>query len=295
MSNENTSEIVKYNPLLNYPSLTTKDIEDSNMSDAVKQLVLASQNFPKIKNLDESEVRNSLVETMALIIWESGFNMSKDEQKLLINYMINEINLDFSGLTLEEVKIALKKGIRGQYGDVIGLNVRMMYSWLESYISETKREAMKQLQLIKNNDPEQVSEDIKKNWHNKWLEMCIEAYEEYKEKGETTFIDIKNNLYDYIRFKLKIVDLTKEEVDNIWNHAQLEYRRNHSAENSKNDIELLDFKAAIKRMENGDATEQEKIKIIARRIALNKLFEKIKGANLDLRKVIYEFEKNRLT
>lgn len=292
MSNENTTEIVKYNPLLNYPSLTTKDVEDSKLSDAVKQVVIASQNFPRIKSLDESEVRNNLVETMALVIWESGFNMSKDEQKLLINYMINEINSDFNGLTLEEVKIALKKGLRGQYGDVIGLNVRMMYSWLESYISETKREAMKQLQLIKNDEPVQISEDIKKKWHNKWLEMCIEAYEEYKEKGETTFIDIKNNLYDYIRFQLKLVDLTKEEVDNIWNHAQLEYRRNHSAENSKNDIELLDFKAAVKRMENGDATEQEKIKFIARRIALNKLFGKIKGANIDFRKKIIDFENN---
>jgi len=290
MEEKNLNNLIVTNKLINHPTLTVDDVQNSNIPELTKQVIIASQNFPKIRTLDENVSRNYLIDLFTVTIWESGHEIDKKDQILLINYMINEVKNDFSNLTLEEVKIALKKGLRGYYGQVFGMNVKMMYSWLEGYVSETKAESLKYLTIIEKKEPEEKSDDHKRYLHFEWLKLCINAYEEYKETGKTSFVDAKNNLYDYIRYKLKLADLTKEEVDNIWQYAVLEYKSNHSIEKSKNKYELVDFRLAIKKFQDGDYTEQEKVKFIARKIALNKLFEKIKGANIDFRKKIIEFE-----
>lgn len=295
MSESQSTEIVKYNPLLNYPELTTKDIEVASMSDLNRQVIMASQNFPRIRTLDQMEVRNTLIETIALIIWESGFGLPEQEQELLINYMIEEIKRDFFHLTLEEVKIALKKGLRGHYGEVFGMNVRMLYGWLDAYVAETKLAAMKQLQLIKKLEPpKEVSEETKKFWHNKWLESSIDAFEEYKKNGYTSFYDIQNSLYNYIRYKMRLVDLTKEETDAIWNEAVAQHKKEHSRANARSIGEAANFKAVLEKMESGDVSEQEKIKVRARKIALLKLFEKMKIANINFQERIKKYEENLL-
>lgn len=297
MKKENSNKIIKHNPLLNHPTLTIEDVHASGIPELNRQVIIVSQNYPKIRNISEKELTDKLIEMIGIIIWESGHNVTEQEQTALIQYMIEEIKSDFSNLTLEEVKFALKKGLRGFYGEVFGVNVKMMYEWLQAYVSETKAESLKYLQVIENKKPKELSEEIvnKRNeyWHFEWLKKCVSAFEEYKETGETNFIDIKNGLYDYIRFKIKLVDLTKEEVDNIRNHAEQEYRRERSPENSKNDIQMLDFISTVKKMESGDVTEIEKIKIIARRIALIKLFEKMKERNIDFRQEVIKFEKNK--
>lgn len=290
MEQEKNNNLIVSEKLMNHPTLTISDIQKSTIPELTKQVIIASQNFPKIRTLDEKAVKHGLIDIILAIIWESGHNLDEKEQTVLVTYMIEEIKNDFSNLTLEEVKIALKKGLRGYYGQVFGMNVKMMYSWLEGYVSETKAESLKYLTIIEKKEPEEKSDDHKRYLHFEWLKLCINAYEEYKETGKTSFVDAKNNLYDYIRYKLKLADLTKEEVDNIWQYAVLEYKSNHSIEKSKNKYELVDFRLAIKKFQDGDSTEQEKVKFIARKIALNKLFEKIKGANIDFRKKIIEFE-----
>lgn len=292
MEQKQENQIVKYNPLLNYPSLTTNDIESSKISDLNRQIIIASQNYPRINRLDEVECHNSLVDILTLAIWETGFAMNEIDQKSLITYMIDEIESNYDNLTLEEIKIALKRGVRGKYGDVFGANVRMFCSWIDKYVSETKAEAIKQLVLIQSKDNiKEISEEEKKYWHYKWLNLALEAYDEYKENGYTKFIDINNNLYDYIKYKIKLVALTKEETDSIWDKAVQEHKREHSLENAKNAGQIADFRNVILKIQNGDASENEKIKKRAKRIALIKFFEKIKIANIDFKERIKEYEK----
>lgn len=318
-----SNQIVKHETLLNYPSLTINDIEKSNISDLNREVIIASQTFPKIKSIDQLEISNTLIETIGTIIWESGFNIEPDEQKLLIKYMIEEIKRDFFHLTLEEVKIALKKGLRGHYGTVMGINIRMMYAWLEAYVEETKVAALKQLGLIENSVKEEqkekgVTDEQKTFWHYKWLKSCFEAFDEYKEKKETSFIDINNMLYYYIRYKIKLVDLTTEEIENVWNHAINEYKRQHSSDKVKTFAQKIDYRAVLEDLKgidkkpsgespkdettNSETNEkpknyttnihQEKIKIISRRIALFRLFDKIILSNINFRDRIIEYEQN---
>jgi hypothetical protein len=61
-------------------------------------------------------------------------------------------------------------------------------------------------------------------------------------------------------------------------------------ENARNVGNKVDLKTALERFEKGEASEHEKVRVIARRMALPKLFEKIKISNIDFRKRIEEHE-----
>lgn len=297
LTKQNNSEIVKFTPLLYYNELNVQDIELAQIPSENKRIILASLNNPKIKFMGDSEVRDGLIDTLALVIWESGFKFSQDpeldakEQKTLINYMIEVIRVEYSNLSLEEIKIALLKGVRNKYGDVYGLNVRMMCIWLDAFI-EDKKQIMLTLPKPKKEEEakkELTEEQIKENrW--KWLNYCINSFEEYKEKGETDFFDFGNSLYNYIRYSMRLVDLTKEETDDIWVRAIGKYKNENSIENARNVGNKIDLKTNLERLEKGEASAHEKVRMIARRMALPKLFEKIKIANIDFRKRIEEHE-----
>lgn len=292
ITNNQSNEIVKHEPLLNCPQLTLNDIENAKMPELEKQVILASQMFPKIRSIDYAESRNTLVEIFVHVIWASGNNMDKDEQMLLINHMIEEVKRDYYHLTLEEVRICFKKGLKGDYGQVFGINVKTFYNWLDAYVTETKVSAMKQLGILKTESEKlkEVSDEEKKYWHKKWLDSCIEAFEEYKLKGEISFIDIRNNLYQYIRHKMRLVDLTSEETENIWNHANIEHKRKHTPDKADTFAQRIDYRNVLDKIAIGDETENQKIKTLARRIALLKLFEKMKIANINFKERIEEYE-----
>lgn len=294
--NNNNEGLIVSIPLVNYPTLTIKDIEEYPMNSENKKVIIASQNFPRILNLNSTDADNGLIESLGLIIWEAGVNMEKDDQKLLINYMVEEIKRDFFHLTVEEVKIALKKGLRGAYGDYFGINVKTLYGFLNSYVEETKPPALKQLAMIsqKGETAKELTEDEKSYWHKKWLYNCILAFEEYKEKGTSTFMDIRNDLYYYIRHKMKLVEFSEQESDNIWKDAFNEHKRNHLPNNAKNLGQSIDFKYKLEKIVKGDISEHEAIKVVARRIALPRLFQKIKEQNIDFAKKIAEYEEGLL-
>lgn len=278
--------------LINYPSVSLKDIKEASINELNREIIIASQNYPKIINLNSIDADNGLIESIGLVIWEAGVNMDKDDQKLLINYMVEEIKRDFFHLTLIEVKLALKKGLRGVYGDYFGINVKSLYGFLNSYVEETKPPALKQLATIVQNEEttKELTEDEKKYWHNKWLYNCMMAYDEYKEKGVTTFFDINNQLYHYIRHKMKLVEFNEQESDNIWKDAVNEHKRKHLPINANNYGQSIDFKNKLEKIIKGDISEHEAIKVVARRIALPRLFFKIKEQNIDFAKKITEYE-----
>lgn len=290
-SENNSLEVSKFATLLHYPELSVQDIENSNLSEPNKLIVLASLNNPKIRSIEFNEVRNSVIDTIAVVIWESGFNYEEKDQEMLIEYMVNVIKTDYYFLTLEEVKIALQKGVRGRYGEIHGINIRMMCLWLDAFI-EDKKPIMLALPKPKKEEEvkkELTEEQIKENkW--KWLNWCISSFEEYKEKGKTDFFDFGNSLYNYIRYSMKLVDLTKEETDDIWTKAVGKFKSENSIENARNVGNKIDLRSNLERLEKGEASVHEKVRVIARRMALPKLFDKIKVANIDFRKRIEEHE-----
>lgn len=237
----------------------------------------------KVNQLNEKDLRNNLIDIIAIIIWESGFNIPQKEQHILINYMIDEIKRDFRFLTLTEVKFAMQKGIRGSYGEVMGINVRMMYKWLDLYVKETRVGILKKLPI--KNEKKEVTDDEKRAIRANWIENCISLYEKWKNNEGFSFVDVGNLFYEYI-LKLNIVQLTKNERKSIWESAKVAHKEFLSNRLRGNDLKMVLYK-----FNQGDESVVMDIKITARNLALMVLFKKIKASGLNLRDIIEENEK----
>jgi len=164
---EKTQEggLVVYKPLVHYPDLKENDIiESTNLSDLDRQVLLATLNNPKIRNLviargetgqPNSECYDQLVDIVGLAIWTMGItenSMTKEEQKLFIPVAIEEIKT-FPNLTIEDIRIAFNRGARRKYGTMINgslnptlqMSIVTVHIWLTQYTEETKQEAMLKL------------------------------------------------------------------------------------------------------------------------------------------------------
>lgn len=243
-------------------------------------------NEAKISSLEEKKIHNSIVEIIALVIWESGFNVSAEEQKILISYMINEIKTYFKHLTLTEIKIALQKGVRGYYGDVMGMNVRMLHKWIYTYTQEIRAGVV--VKLLERKVKKEATEEDKKRIRKMWLETWIDNYEKYTKDKNAKPLDLCGMFYDYLK-SLEIVSLSKQEVNSIWKKAVKEYQYNQKRGSMK---WMAQFASVIKsgKKEGELSKDATEIKFIAKNMALCVLFDKIKTSGISLRDVIMEKE-----
>ena len=97
-------------------NLTIEKINESDLlSKENKDVILATLNHDAIIKLNIVQYDNSyneLVGMFAKMIVESGIGtMNEEEQTILISLFIEEVKNEFSYLTLEDVRLALKKGV----------------------------------------------------------------------------------------------------------------------------------------------------------------------------------------
>jgi hypothetical protein len=288
-----SNELQIYHPLQRYPALSVQNVEEAPYDKSHKEVILATLNNKPIVHESKIEAENSLAKLIGMIIWESGINMTEEEQDILVPYMITAIMKDYSHLTLKEVEIAFTMGVRKKYGDFFGINVSTFCGWLYKFQYETKKSAMRLIPYIKKTEkPDDVSEDQKKYWHGAWINSCSEAYKTFCETGIIEkFHDSNNMLYDYIVDKMKLVKLEKEEADKIFIQAKTQYKVEKRSLNARNFGQQLNFKLALEKLQEQDAEVITVIQAKSKRLALPLIFKKLKDQGLDLESEIRNYEK----
>jgi hypothetical protein len=296
-TNSNNSITVNENtPLLNYPSLTIGDVNNAIMTPLHREVILASQNHPKISNSDQSEARDGLIEILAIIIWESGVASlldDKKEQKILINYMVEEIKKDFFHLTLPEVQIALKKGLRGHYDTQYGINVKSLYGSLDNYVSETKIEAMTAFnKLLKPKEEYKgLNDEQKAIVYRKWLESFIILFEKYHEGENIEITDIGNVFYKYCT-RNKIGSLSDKQKIELENKAKrvVVSKGNEYARSSH---EVKELRELVNSINKNKYDEDIELRIVseAKRLAILVFFDKLIEDKIELGDLIKKIEK----
>ena len=167
MSKELQIEFSK--PLLHYPNLTVGDIQRSALTAHEKEVILASLNNVKIQSINlngDSVCYNALIEIIGRAIWETGIStLTESEMNILLPIIVQEINDEHKDLTIEDIRIAFKYGVRKKYGEYYGINIATISVWLQSYTNITKREAMKRLSFIRVDDKNKELTEAEKNKH----------------------------------------------------------------------------------------------------------------------------------
>ena len=265
---ESTSlQVYDLKPLLYRPDLKVSDVLSTNgISTEQKSIILASLNEIKLKFIDLVEDKNSwntLKDILVKTIWESGIGMEKADQKLFITVAIDDIKNEFEMLTVSDVRIALKNGVRKKYGEFYGMNITTLNVWLKTYQEQTKIEAMLKLPLVKPIEEEKIyTEEEKLENHRIWIEGLIR--------------------------------LTHDEKLAIREKALLEFKSSKSLKNAKSAGERADFKHILENLQKeNEKPYEEQIKLLCKKIVINNLFNDFAKKEKSLREMVEKLEKRK--
>lgn len=272
-----------------HKNITVGDIRLATIGNENKEVLLARYTGKKINELDANYAGERLKEFINTTIFESGYKT--ENISLLILSVIKDIFADFGHLTLEEVRLAYRMGIRKKFGDFMGMSVITFYGWLRIYTETLMLEAHRAMLMIRKEENVLISVEKKKELHMNWLNTHIEDFERRKKGESVKQYDFGHLFYNYCQ-KNGIGYLTRLEKKELYEEAKVSVINNHSVQNAKDIYQAKDFRKLVSDIESGEIDEsaEEKIKAEARRLAVPRIFDKLIASGIDLRKAIDAIE-----
>lgn len=288
------------NTLKNHYRITIAQINDSNiLSKENKEVLLATLNNEPICDLNILEYdqnHNNLIGIFGRLIIESGITpetMPKPDQKVFISMCVEEVKNDFSYLTIEDIRLAIKKGIRLEYGKFYGLSIATINHWLKEYVNTTKKTAMKSLSLL---SPEEekisLNDEQKKVMYKRWLDSWIDLFEKYHEGENIVVSDVGNVFYKYC-IKNKIGSLSDSEKIILENKAKRLIIAN-GKEQARSSFQVKEVNAMIEAINKNKYGSNIELKIVseAKRLAIFSFFDKLIQEKIELKDLINNIEKD---
>jgi hypothetical protein len=283
----------------------TKPVENiqfpsnSLISQEIKDIIKAWRNDHKISELTKTDQGKIYAgETLKTIInrtiFESGMKVENPE--LVIISVIDDIFLDFQVLTIDEIRIAFRLGVRGRLGEFMGMNVRTFYRWLNEYSEGIKREAVGvYLLLPKPEDkPKGISYEQRLNYHNNWLNSIYSDFDSFDIEKELSPTqtgyyftqDYGNVVYELFR-ELELMEFTITEVKICIKKATGIEKNKRRAGKAMSEIEQIEFRKFIQKLiENKDQDTRALLRSATKKELLNKFLFKIKISGISLKELV---------
>jgi len=182
-----------------------------------------------------------------------------EELTVLTQVLIDDILTDFPKLTIEELKIATRKGIRGEFGEFFGLNAVSYHFFIKSFINGEKRaEAiLKQIEHLAEQkrvkSPDEIAQIEKEFWENETKRIA-----EYKKTGVLK-TDSYERLYKIYESAGKI-SLSNSEKWDYFEKARIEVVKELKLE-AQDSMKPKPIIEQIKRIESKQTTKLDDLKI----------------------------------
>lgn len=104
-----------------------------------KQAIIHARALPRIMEQNQSDLYNPLVGIIGKVFLMAGQEIGKTDLQALANAMSNTLCRKFTALTIQEVNIAMEKGVMKEYGKYFGLNIVTFNDWLLAYMDSSER------------------------------------------------------------------------------------------------------------------------------------------------------------
>lgn len=207
-----------------------------------------------------------------------GGNKDKDLLKIKI---IAEINACFSTLTLAEVKLAIRNGARGHYGETFGLTVIGVAQWLAAYMTHQSRaEAKLQKKRLAEPPPQPPTEAQLQQLKR---QNIINAFASYRQSGQ--YFDVANRVYNNLD-QLGLIPFTAAQKREFVQQAIRQAKEQANPLRGRNSQERAAFRKASRQLleleQTGAINHHNAIIADAKRLALNAFFEQLAGRGEEL-------------
>ena len=118
-----------------------------NLVVKTNDVMLQALTSTKILEMPKETVVNQIYDMLTKAYYDSGIQSPAPKDLVLLSKAIHdEIKAYFSFLRIDELRICLANGIRGEYGEFYGINIKSIHSWIRAYqISEKRRFKLNEL------------------------------------------------------------------------------------------------------------------------------------------------------
>lgn len=259
-------------------------MELAKISSNPYQLALESH---KIAEMKKSDAVSVMIDILSKTYYDAGqvmpgYNVPEQTKNLqVLAGALHEETKQFGFLRIEELRIAFKNGVRGEYGEYFGLNIKTFYQWIKGFQMDDKR---KNAILAAKAASEA---EIKPVW------SADKAEYEYKQTITRQFEAYKAGGPLIISFPIKqYQDLEQRGLVAYSNAEKLEFMEKAKVKflaeakirrlNPKNKMELSELSKQIARIEEGNNNDSDKYKIKAAacELAIRSFYDSIQTLNL---------------
>lgn len=235
---------------------------------------LAIINGIRFKDMAQDVAIQRILETITKTYFEANFKPTSHEQGLgIAKGVFDDICRLYAQITTEDFKLLCSNGVRGEYGEFMGLSIVTFSSWCKAYLrSEARIKAKLELQP---NEVKPVATKTEAEYE--WKQAMKRQFENYKKTG---VLAVEFPSFQYKEFVDRgLIKLDKQEMEAIFEVAKgkvLETKR-IARLNPKSISDLSKISAFIERVETGKMSVDDKtvIQQEARIIAIKNYYNGI--------------------
>lgn len=249
------------------------------LPESLRQYALNRVGKKTIKNSSLFEVRQSCSEIIAKSFADSGqLNVTTEMLQFQTQSLLDELSGKFKDLTIDEVKEAFKKGIRGETGPYFGLCAKTYHQFIKHYFESKERsEAMRvYLNLENQTFTKEKLTDEQKDMIMK--QAALSLFNEYYETKKLNFYGA-HRIYDYLWQEKKLIKWTDEERKELKEQAFNEYESELKKQRDTGQILPSVYRQIL---ENLDGEKNRTFINKVKAVGLKKYFDKLIETNQKL-------------
>lgn len=151
--------------------------------------------LPRIREQKEEDLYKPFVILIGRIHALKGIKLEADDLRFMAREFARAVFERFSGLTIEEISVALDKGVKKDFGDYYGLNVITFIDWVRAYQQcEARVKAINE--RYKATLPESIPPTPEER-NRRNIEADLRLFGDYLKTGEISRFDVYNAMiYD---------------------------------------------------------------------------------------------------
>lgn len=256
-------------------------IETGNLAPNLVEYAQAIQAV-KICDMPQKDAINQLMSIIVKCYFDAGQQIAGENEtkrgqqlQLIATSLLSELS-KFKHMSIQDVQIAFKNGVRREYGEFYGLNPATYYQWLKSYQFDEKRKAA--LHAIKNagnKEPEPLMSKSEAEYEFK--QAVMGQFKRYKAGGALEVV-FPIRLFQHYE-GLGLIKITTAEKWELYRKAKAKLAEQLKIKrlNPKNGVDAMDLNRIITRIEDNCENETDKVRIrsIACEMAIRNFYDSI--------------------
>lgn len=183
-------------------------------------VIEAQQNSPKILSMSIEAISIQCNGFLVKAFVDAGFEIKggKESMTILSKSVADDLFTYFKTLSIKEAGLAIKNGIRGEYGEFMGINVKTVHQFCKAYQESFNRtEVIRKSKMVEEIETKPTDQEI-----NAIMDKaCIEAFREYKTNWK--LIDFGGAKFTHLKNK-GLITLTPERYAEIFQKAKDQVR-----------------------------------------------------------------------